>query len=147
MGEHLFCSQYIPVLSQSPDLTGPHLKFFYIHCSFRLPASRVQVAVISQPFVYNGLIDLNVRATLKVWRGNSPFLAWAWLFSFFKSLILNLGCTEKSPRSIPNNRNPLALPQINEIQISEDGAWNLIFFFLESPRDDSNLQPVLEKSA
>ena len=75
MGEHLFCSQYIPVLSQSPDLTGPHLKFFYIHCSFRLPASRVQVAVISQPFVYNGLIDLNVRATLKVWRGNSPFSA------------------------------------------------------------------------
>lgn len=48
-GDRSFCSQPVLVLSQSPDLAGPLARVFYIHCSFRWPAPRAQVAVISLP--------------------------------------------------------------------------------------------------
>lgn len=60
--------------SSSPEpmtrLNRSPARVFYIHCPFRLPAPRAQVAVISLPFMYNGSIDLNVRAILKIWRAS-----------------------------------------------------------------------------
>lgn len=91
----------------------PSQVFFYIHCPFRLPASRVQVAVISQPFIYNGPVDLNVRGRLL--KSGEETVHSRLEHSYFLSLNhwFSTLATQKNHRSIPNNRNPWLLPQIN----------------------------------
>lgn len=69
-------SEPIPRLSSSPALV------FYMRCLFKVPALRVQVAVISLPFMCDVSIDLNVRTTLKAWRASGPLSAGAELFFF-----------------------------------------------------------------
>lgn len=74
-GGHSFCSQPIPLLSQSLDLAVPQLQSFIFIALFKLPALRAQVAVISLPFMCDVSIDLKVRTTLKVWRASGPLSA------------------------------------------------------------------------
>lgn len=62
--------------SSSPD------QVFYMHCLFKVPAQRAQVAVIFLPFMCDVSIDLNIRTTLKIWRASGPLSAGAELFSF-----------------------------------------------------------------